>query len=808
MDIHHSNNQALPVSITRAASKQTYYTIRFLVDKDLKSDAYRAYAYFRWLDDWIDGDAPDRSERLATVDRQQNLIDDCYAGRWPEAATEEEAMLITLIRNDRGEDGGLQSYIRNMMAVMAFDAERRGRLVSQEELSNYTHSLAIAVTDALHYFIGHGLATPCSENRHLAASAAHITHMLRDTLEDAAAGYFNIPSELVGPDWVGVENVGSASYQAWVRSRVGLAREYFEASREYVCGVESLRCRLAVQAYMARFEGVLDRIERDGYRLRQTYPRRAAPTAGLSIIWSGLLHAPVPRKNRISAHPVPGGRSSRCESEMKKTGSAIVIGAGIGGIAAAVHLARRGFQVTVVEKNSAPGGRCGRFEHQGHRFDTGPTLFIMPRVYEAEFSRLGAPLSGLLDLERVDPSYHLVFDDGSQLALTSDLGLMEEQLESIQPGAFSGYRRYLAEGRTHYDLAMERLVDRNFTRASEFFTPGNIKLVFKLKLLVNHYQNMSAYFDEPRLKAAFTFQDVYMGLSPFEAPAVFSMMPYSEQVHGVWYPRGGMYSLVEALMEVARQAGVEFLFDEAVGQIEVDDDHARGVILLDGSRLSAEVVVANADLPYVYRDLLPDEGRAERLAHKRFSCSVISFFWGVDKQYKQLHAHTLFLADDYQANFESIVDDLALPENPSLYVHAPARLDPTMAPPGQDTLVAIVPVGHLSENGGQDWQELRDRARGQVFRRLKNLGITDLQDHLKFEVNYTPLSWRKRYNLLKGSTHGLSHTLTQLGYLRPHNRHPRYKNLYFVGASTHPGTGAPTALISARLATERLFEET
>jgi phytoene desaturase len=298
-----------------------------------------------------------------------------------------------------------------------------------------------------------------------------------------------------------------------------------------------------------------------------------------------------------------------------------------------------------------------------------------------------------------------------------------------------------------------------------------------------------------------------MGLSPFEAPATFSMMPYTELAHGVWYPRGGMYRVVEALMQIALQAGVDFEFDAPVEHIDVNASHARGVTLAGGRRLAADAVLANADLPYVYQNLLPQDGQARRLSRKRYSCSVVSFFWGVDKPYETLGPHTLFLADDFRQNFESIIQDLALPENPSLYVHAPTRLDPTFAPPGQDTLIAIVPVGHLDENGEQDWGQIRDRARGAVLRRLRTLGITDLEAHLKFEVSYTPLSWRKRYNLVKGSTHGLCHTLTQLGYFRPRNRHPRYHNLYFVGASTHPGTGMPTALVSARLAAQRLLDE-
>jgi phytoene desaturase len=298
-----------------------------------------------------------------------------------------------------------------------------------------------------------------------------------------------------------------------------------------------------------------------------------------------------------------------------------------------------------------------------------------------------------------------------------------------------------------------------------------------------------------------------MGLSPFEAPATFSMMSYTELAHGVWYPKGGMYSVIDALMDIAREAGVEFFFDAEVDHILVSGDQVTGVHFIGGETLKADTILANADLPFVYRELLPDDQEASRLNNKKYSCSVISLFWGLDKRYPQLPPHTLFLADDYRENFQSISDELTLPANPSLYIHAPARLDASMAPVGQDTLTAIVPVGHISEGGGQNWGVLRNRAREQVFKRLALLGITDLREHIKFESSYTPLSWRKRYNLAKGSTHGLSHNLTQLAYFRPSNRHSRYRNLYFAGASTRPGTGLPTAMISGRLTAERIRDD-
>ena len=309
-----------------------------------------------------------------------------------------------------------------------------------------------------------------------------------------------------------------------------------------------------------------------------------------------------------------------------KTKTVIVIGAGIGGLTAAIHLAKQGLHVTVIEKNAHPGGRCDRISREGHHFDTGPTLLVMPLLYEAEFTALGTSMREMLDLQRVDPTYHLVFDNGSRLALTSDMKYLQEQLESFEPGSFQGLLRYMDEGHRHYHLGIEKLVQPDFRKASDFFKLEHLPLLYQVKPLAKHYNNMSHYFDDPRLKAAFTFQDVYMGLSPFEAPATFSMMPYTELAHGVWYPRGGMYQVVEALMSLAREAGVEFQFNVSAEQVEVNGRSARGVVA-DGQRLEADAILANADLPYVYQSLLPQDGQVKKLERKRYSCSVISFFW-------------------------------------------------------------------------------------------------------------------------------------------------------------------------------------
>jgi phytoene/squalene synthetase len=298
---HQSESIHTPAAaITWAASKQTYFTVRFLVDRDRIADAYRAYAYFRWLDDQLDGELMGEPERIAFVERQRALMESCFRGEWPCHASVEEQMLVDLIRSDPRQNSGLRVYVREMMAVMDFDAHRRGRLIGQEELADYSRSLARAVTEALHYFVGHGCTAPHSEARYLAAAGAHIAHMLRDTLGDVAAGYFNIPREILAAHAITPQDVGSDAYRAWVKSRVEMARTCFEAGEGYLSQVENLRCRLAGYAYIARFVGVLDAIERDGYRLRSTYPECKTLRNGIASGLSLLALALQPRRREAA----------------------------------------------------------------------------------------------------------------------------------------------------------------------------------------------------------------------------------------------------------------------------------------------------------------------------------------------------------------------------------------------------------------------------------------------------------------------------------------------------------------------------
>lgn len=307
---------------------------------------------------------------------------------------------------------------------------------------------------------------------------------------------------------------------------------------------------------------------------------------------------------------------------------------------------------------------------------------------------------------------------------------------------------------------------------------------------------------------AFTFQNIYVGQSPYQAPAFFSMLPGAEIAEGALFPKGGMHRIVETLLERATELGVLFHYKSSVSKIVVNGNKTQGILLEDGNMVKADLVIANADLPYVYNELLRDKAASSRLKRKKYSCSAIVFHWGVDKVYPQLDHHSVFLSEPYKQGLDKIFKEKSLSANPSFYIHAPGRTDKSAAPENHDTLSVIVPVAHLDANYHQDWKELKQRARAGVIRRLKEAGMDDIEDHIKFEICYLPKTWKKTCNVTHGSVFGsLGHTIFQMGYFRPHNRHNKYKNLYFAGGSTHPGNGIPLVLLSAKLTSERILKE-
>jgi phytoene desaturase len=489
--------------------------------------------------------------------------------------------------------------------------------------------------------------------------------------------------------------------------------------------------------------------------------------------------------------------------------TAVIIGAGIGGITTALYLAKNGYSVNVYEKNSAPGGRCSQIIRDGHRFDLGATMLMMPGIYRSVFKSLGLDMDKSLSTIPLEDLYRIYFDDGRVLSFTSDRERMKEELEKIEPGSYSKAEDYVSKGYKIYKLSLKNLIDRNFFNAFGFFTPKMVPLLFRIKAFTPHFKYAMKFYKHPHLLMAYTFQNIYVGQSPFDSPALFSMVPAAELTEGSYFPsRDGLFSVVKKLTEAGRKNGVQFHFNSPVNKIMVRGKTAEGIILQDGSEIKADILIANADLPYVYRELLPDRRASLHLEKLKYSCSAICFHWGLDKTFPQLGQHNVFLSDGFKKGLDMIFKEKSVGENPSFYIHAPARTDSTAAPSGHDTISVVVAAGHLDKNFNQDWEAQKKKTRAAVIRRLRKLGLEDFEEHIKFEICFTPKDWETACNISRGSVFGsLGHNIFQMGYFRPHNRHDKYKNLYFAGGSTHPGNGIPNVLISAKLVSERILKE-
>lgn len=480
-----------------------------------------------------------------------------------------------------------------------------------------------------------------------------------------------------------------------------------------------------------------------------------------------------------------------------------LIGAGVGGLSAAARLAAHGFAVEVFERNAGPGGRCGRLEADGYAFDTGPTLLLMPEVLEETFAACGRQAGDYLSLVRCDPNYRIHFRDGSAITFSTELVEMGAELERIEPGSFSRYLAFLAQGKVQYQTSLDRFVGRNFDHLGQFLTPANLRHVFAVRAHRKMYGEVSRFFRDPRLRAALSFQTMYLGISPYDSPAVYGLLPFTELAVGIWYPRGGMYQLPLALERLARELGVAVHYRSGVRKILVEGGRATGLLLDDGRRVAADVVLCNADLPWAYRNLL-DAGdttlpRADRL---RYTSSAFMLYLGLSRQYPQLLHHNVFFGADYRGSFEDIFRRFRVPADPSFYVNVSARTDPAVAPRGTDGVYVLVPVPH--RHADLEWRDEGPRLRARVFERLAAIGCDDLERRIVVERQCTPDDWAQELNLERGAAFGLSHDFFQVGPFRPANQDRRLRNLFFVGASTQPGTGLPMVMLSARLVAERI----
>ena len=495
----------------------------------------------------------------------------------------------------------------------------------------------------------------------------------------------------------------------------------------------------------------------------------------------------------------------RAAGDHRRT-DAVVVGAGIGGLATAVRLALAGHRVTVVERHDRPGGRAGRWESAGFTFDTGPSLLLMLEQWRELFSAAGRRLEDYLDLVQVDPNYKVHFPDGSVLEMTTRLNRLLEEMERLEPGCGPKVLEYLARTKHLYDSGLA-YISRNFDSPLDMLRGGDLGSLAGLGALGDLQKLVGRYVKDERLQQALSFQALYLGLSPYDALAIYALLPYAELGGGIFYPMGGMHQVPLALERLGRELGVTYTYGTRVTRVEHDGKRATGVLLEDGSRLEADLVVVNADLPWAYQHLLDEPYPG--IEKKRFSCSVVLMYLGVSREYPNLEHHNFVVAPDMREASRLLFDEHQMPDAPPYYVVATSRTDPSQAPPGCENLFVLVlaPSQHPDPARRIDWSVEGPRVEARMLDRLEEWQLPGLREHLVTRRLVTPDDFVLNFGNLRGEAFGLAHNLMQIGAFRPRNRHERLGNLYFVGQSTHPGCGLPMALISARCVADRITAE-
>ncbi len=485
----------------------------------------------------------------------------------------------------------------------------------------------------------------------------------------------------------------------------------------------------------------------------------------------------------------------------------VIVGAGPGGLAAAILLAKSGVQVTIVEKRSQVGGRTSTLTQDGFNFDIGPTFFLYPRVLKEIFAAAGYDLDREVPMSRLDPQYRLVFGAGGELLATPDIARMEQAIAAISPVDALNFHRFLSHNRNKLEKFLPFL-QSPFESWKDLCKPGMAKLLPLLAPWKSLDDDLQRHFSDERIRLGFSFQSKYLGMSPFRCPSLFSILSFLEYEHGVFHPTGGCGAVTRAMARIAEELGVEILLDEAVEGVTVE--HGKATAVRTATRtLAADAVVINADFAGAMRRLLPNKDRRKwtdkKIAAKKYSCSTFMLYLGIEGRYDDLSHHTIYLADNYRENLADIEDHHRLSDNPSFYVQNASVTDPTLAPEGHSSLYVLLPVTH--DTGSVDWAAETPRFRKLAFQQMEKIGIHGLEARIRTEKIVTPQGWTEEFDLYKGATFSMAHSLDQMLHLRPHNRFEDVGQMYLVGGGTHPGSGLPVIFESARITSRLLLED-
>jgi phytoene desaturase len=484
------------------------------------------------------------------------------------------------------------------------------------------------------------------------------------------------------------------------------------------------------------------------------------------------------------------------------TSSVVVVGAGLGGLSAALHLAGAGRHVTVVEREAVPGGRCGLLRDHGFVFDTGPTVLTMPEILAESFAAVGEDMHDWLTLRRLDPAYRARFADGSSIDVRADVDEMSEEiLRTCGARDADGYRRYVEYLRRLYALEMPHFIARNLDSPTQLVRPSLARLV-AMGAFGRLGKRVARFVEDERLRRIFSFQAMYAGLAPADALAIYAVITYMDCVAGVYFPEGGMHAVPRALAAAARAHGVDFRYNTTVARVDLSAGRACGVITADGERIPADVVVVNADLPNAYRDLLPPGYTPRRVRKLRYSPSAVVLHTGSSASYPDNAHHTMEFGAAWDRTFEELIGEGRVMSDPSFLVTTPTLTDASLAPAGKHTYYTLFPAPNL-QAGAVDWAAERGRYRDHILATLEARGYKGFADGIEAEHLVTPADWQAQ-GMAAGAPFAAAHLFRQTGPFRAPTLDRRIENLVFCGSNTQPGVGVPIVLVSGRLAAERV----
>jgi phytoene desaturase len=478
---------------------------------------------------------------------------------------------------------------------------------------------------------------------------------------------------------------------------------------------------------------------------------------------------------------------------------AVVIGAGFGGLAAAVRLGARGWRVTILEKLDAPGGRAYVFRQDGYSFDAGPTIITAPYLLEELWTLCGRRMADDVTLRAMDPFYRIRFDDGTWFAAHADPARTREQIARLAPGDLDGFDRFLRDSEAIYRVAFGELADRPFHRFTTLLAAA--PAMIRLQGYRTVFGKVGDYFRDPRLRVAFSFHPLLIGGNPLSTTAYYCLIAHLERIHGVHYAMGGMGALVQGIAGLIDRQGGRIRCNAEVAEITVENNRATGVRLSDGERIAADIVVSNADAGWTYAKLLGRHKRRRwtdrKLARSRWSMSLFVWYFGTTRRYEDVDHHSMILGPRYEGLLNDIFDRKRLAEDMSLYLHRPTATDASLAPPGCDAFYVLSPVPHLGS--GTDWAAQAEPYRAAIQQRLESTVLPGLGACLATSRIMTPQDFQDRLLSLNGAAFSLEPRLFQSAWFRPHNRSEEVENLYLVGAGTHPGAGVPGVISSAKV---------